>query len=484
MPRKRADERLEKCLTGITGLDEVLGGGLPRGRPTLVCGGAGCGKTVLAMSFLAHGALDCGEPGLFVSFEESVDDLMLNFAAFPFDLRKLMRQGTLAIRSVSPAPERFVEAGEYNLEGLFLQIQQAVDAVGAKRLVLDSVDALFGKFADGRTIRYELSSIFHRLRLAGLTLVATSERGADAITRHGIEAHLADCVILLDHRVRNQISMRRLRVMKYRGSSHGVDEYPFLIGANRLSVFPITSTRLSYEAPEERVSTGVAGLDQMLGGEGYYRGSTVLISGTAGAGKSTLAAQFAQATCQAGGKCLYLALEESAGQLVRNMGSVGIDLHRCLTQKKLVIRPGRATMYGLEEHLTAIQMLVDELAPDAVVIDPITNFTSIGDRRQVKSMLLRLLDYLKTRRATVVMTSLTPGSAVAEETETEVSSLADTWIVSAFERRKRTRNRRLYVLKSRGMAHSSAVAELRLSADGVSVRERREATEQSRDSQE
>lgn len=458
---------LAKCPTGIRGLDEILHGGIPGGRPTLVCGGPGCGKTMLAMEYLIHGAHEHGEPGLFVSFEEAEKDLLENCASLSFELQGLVADTMLSILALPAAGEDVVEAGEFDLEGLFLQLEQRLDVTGVRRLVLDSIDSLFTRFGDQACIRRELSRLFGWLRERGVTAVATSERGDGPLTRHGLEAHVADCVLLLDHRVSEQISKRRLRVVKYRGSSHGVDEYPFLIDESGISVLPITSVTLDHPVSSERVGSNIEGLDAMLGGSGYFKGSSILVSGTAGTGKSTLASNFAESVCQSGGRCLYLAFEESRLQLERNMSSVGLDLGAWCEKGLLTIRATRTTVHGLEEHLLDIQREIETTSPDAVVLDPITNFITVGHTLEIKSMLTRLLDFLRHKGITALLTSLSPPSEEDDETVTEVSSLIDTWLIIRFRLFGDERRRQAYVLKSRGMPHSHEIATMSLSSAGV-----------------
>lgn len=460
---------LAKSLTGIAGLDEITRGGLPTGRPTLVCGGPGCGKTVLAMEFLVRGARELGEPGLFVSFEESVDDLVKNFRPLGFELPKLIDEQRLLISQVNVAHDELLEAGAFSLDGLLIRLEQGIAQIGAKRVVLDTLETLFSRLTDDVRVRAELARVLRWLKDRGVTSVVTGERGPLDLTRRGLEEYLADCVLLLDHRVTGNISKRRLRVVKYRGSQHGADEYPFLIGATGVAVFPITALKLEDVASTECVTTGVPDLDAMLGQRGYFAGSSVLVSGTAGTGKSTLAAAFTDATCERGDRCLYLAFEESPGQIVRNMQSVGIDLARWLAAGRLHVQAFRPTLFGLEEHLVAILRAVDDLQPRAVVMDPITNFVSVGGAAEVKSMLTRVFDHLKGRGITALVTSLTPGEAMDEQTDAGISSLMDTWLVVQHRFDGRRRRRWLYVAKSRGMDHSHELRELTLSAAGIAL---------------
>ncbi|HNR12620.1 MAG TPA: circadian clock protein KaiC, partial [Thermodesulfobacteriota bacterium] len=426
--RKRPSAGIAKCPTGIRGLDEVTNGGLPRGRPTLLCGGAGSGKTLLAMEFIVRGARDYGEPGVFVSFEETSDELAANVASLGFDLPTMVKQKQLELDYVRIERSEIEETGEYDLSGLFVRLASAVESVGAKRVALDSLEALFAGLPNEAILRAELRRLFSWLKQRGLSAVITAEQGRGTLTRYGMEEYVSDCVIFLDHRVVNQVATRRLRIVKYRGSAHGTNEYPTMIDETGLSVLPISSLGLDYVVSKQRISTGVAELDAMFGDKGYYRGSSVLISGTAGTGKSSFAAAFADEACRRGERCLYLAYEESPPQIVRNMASIGFDLAHWVKQERLRFHAVRSTLYGLEQHLVAIHKLVEEFGPDCVVMDPVTNLTSIGDRAEITAMLSRVIDYLKQQGITAVFTSLTEGGSANEGTDVGISSLMDTWL--------------------------------------------------------
>ncbi|HXI41000.1 MAG TPA: circadian clock protein KaiC [Bryobacteraceae bacterium] len=460
---------LPKTPTGIDGLDEVTGGGLPKGRTTLVCGSAGCGKTLLAMEFLVHGAVQYGEPGVCMEFEEAPDKLVANIQSMGLDLRDLIKRRKLMVDHVRVERNEIEETGEYNLEGLFIRLGHAVDAIKAKRVVLDSIETLFAGLSDVAILRAELRRLFRWLDERNLTAIVTGERGNGTLTRHGLEEYIADCVILLDHRVNEQISTRRLRIVKYRGTAHGTDEYPYMIDDDGISVLPITSLALAHKAPTTRVSTGIAGLDEMLGGKGFYRGSSVLVSGTAGTGKSSIAAKFASAACARGESCLYFAFEESPSQIIRNMRSVGVDLEPWVEKGLLHFHAVRPTSTGLEGHLAGMQKLVRKLCPDVVVVDPITSVVSVSGIYGVKSMLTRLVDFLKVQQVTSIFTNLTFGIRREERTEEGISSLMDTWIVLWDGERDGQRTRGLYVVKSRGMAHSRELRELAVSRKGVEL---------------
>ena len=459
---------LRKAATGISGLDEVTAGGLPWGRPTLVCGPAGCGKTLLAIEFLVRGIMEFNEPGVFVAFEETVAELTENVLSMGFDLEKLQADGLLVMDHINVTPGDLRETGAWDLDGLLIRLGAAVDRVGATRIVLDTIENLFGAFDDVATLRAELRRLFSWLKDRGITAVITGERGDGSLTRHGIEEYVSDCVIVLDHRVSEQTSTRRLRVLKYRGTLHGTNEYPFLIGRNGVSVLPITSLGLQHAASNERVSTGLDDLDAMLGGDGVYLGSSVLISGTAGSGKSTIAAQFCAAACGRGERALYFAFEESQAQIVRNMATIGIDLARWIDAGLLEFRCIRPSLFGLEAHLESMQQLVSTFDPKVVVMDPISDLVHTGGGAEVVAMLTRQVDYLKSRGVTTVFTSLNVVKD-AENSEQEIGSLIDTWIIAKLEEGDGLRTRVLYVLKSRGMAHSHEIRKFGLSSRGLEL---------------
>jgi len=462
---------LPKAATGITGLDEITGGGLPRGRPTLICGSAGCGKTLLAMEFLVRGAAEFGEPGVFMAFEETAEELAQNVRSLGFDLDKLITEKKLVVDYVHVERSEIEETGEYDLEGLFIRLSYAIDTIGAKRVVLDTLETLFGGLSNDAVLRSELRRLFRWLKDRGVTAVITAERGDGTLTRQGLEEYVSDCVILLDHRVSDQLSTRRLRIVKYRGSLHGTNEYPFLIDETGISVLPVTSLGLHQEVSEERVSTGIPRLDAMLGGDGWYRGSSVLVSGTAGTGKTSLAAHFADATCRRGERCLYFSFEESESQMTRNMRSIGVDLAPWIKKGLLQFHATRPTAYGLEMHLASLHKMIDEFQPRAVIIDPITAFLGAGQSAEAESMLMRLIDLLKSRQITALFTSLSHGGDSLEKSQVGISSLIDTWLLVRDIELGGERNRGLYVLKSRGMAHSNQIREFLLTEHGVELRD-------------
>jgi circadian clock protein KaiC len=468
---KTKERSLPKSPTGIEGLDEITRGGLPRGRPTLVCGSAGCGKTLFAMEFLVRGATEFSEPGVFMAFEETAEELGQNVRSLGFDLDHLIEQKKLVIDHVHVERSEIEETGEYDLDGLFIRLGHAIDSVGAKRVVLDTPETLFGGLSNAAIVRSELRRLFRWLKDKGVTAIITGERGDGALTRHGLEEYVSDCVIVLDHRVTEQLSTRRLRIVKYRGTIHGTNEYPFLIDEEGISVLPITSLGLQQEASDERISTGVPRLDTMLGGAGVYRGTTVLISGTAGTGKTSLAANFAGAACRRGERCLYLSFEESESQLVRNMRSISLDLAPWLKKGLLLIHATRPTAHGLEMHLAAFHKLVKDFQPQVVVVDPITTFLGSGTSVEAESMLVRLIDFLKSQKITALFTSLVHGGNVLEGSQAGISSLVDTWLLVRDIELGGERNRGLYILKSRGMAHSNQIREFALSDQGVDLKD-------------
>lgn len=460
---------LQKERTGIPGFDEITRGGVPKGRPTLICGSAGAGKTLFAIEFLVRGATQFNEPGVFISFEETDEELATNVASLNFDLNELVAEKKLALDYVFIERSEIEETGEYDLEGLFLRLDHAITSIGAKRIVLDTLEALFSSLPNEAIIRAELRRLFRWLKEKGVTAVITCERGNGTLTRYGLEEYVADCVILLDNRVQNQISTRRMRIVKYRGTSHGTNEYPFFIDEKGFSVLPITSLGLIHKAPTERVSSGVQRLDNMLSGEGFYRGSSILISGTAGTGKSTLAAHFVEAACLRGERAIFLAFEESQDQIIRNMRSVGIDLERFVKKGLLKFQNARPATWGLEIHLAIIHKAIADFNPKVVVIDPITNFLAVGDSVETKSMLTRLIDFLKVREITGMFTSLTSSRNEIEDSEVGVSSLMDAWLLVKNIESNGERNRGLYILKARGIAHSNQVREFVLTEHGIEL---------------
>jgi len=461
--------QLEKSLTGIKGLDEITRGGLPKGRPTLVCGGAGSGKTLLAAEFLVRGALQFGEPGVFMSFEETSDELTKNVASLGFKLNDLIAQKKISLDYVQINRSEIEETGEYDLEGLFVRLEHAIASVGAKRVALDTIETLFSGIPNPAVVRAELKRLFRWLKDKGLTTIITGEQGEKTFTRHGLEEYVSDCVIFLDHRISEQVSTRRIRVVKYRGSAHDTNEFPFLLDEKGFTVMPITSLGLRHTVTNIRISTGIPRLDAMLGGKGYYRGSSVLISGSAGTGKTSLVAHFADAACRRGERCLFFAFEESESQVVRNMLSIGIDLGQWVKKGLLKYHADRPTIYGLETHLSIMQKMINEFKPAAVIVDPVSNLNAVANNSNVKMMLTRLLDQLKLDRVTTVLTILTRGSRTPEATDVDVSSLADTWILLRDIEFGGERNRGMYILKSRGMAHSNQIREFVLTDKGVNL---------------
>jgi circadian clock protein KaiC len=462
---------IAKAATGIAGLDQVTNGGLPRGRPTLICGGAGSGKTLFAMEFLLQGVEQYGEAGAFISFEEPEGDLIANMRSLGYDLQGMIDGNRFVIDHVKIDRREIEEAGDYDLGGLFLRIGLAIDTVGAKRIVLDTIEALLTGFQNEAVLRAELRRLFHWLKERGVTAVITAEKGEGQLTRQGLEEYVSDCVILLDHRVSEQVSTRRLRIVKYRGTAHGTNEYPFLIDEGGISVLPITELGLTHAVSDERVSSGVERLDAMLGG-GYYRGSTVLVSGTAGTGKSSLCSHLANATCGRGERCLYFSFEESPAQLVRNMRSMGLDLQRWIDAGLLRFRSARPTIFGLEMHLAIMHKMIEEFDANLVIVDPVSSFRTIASNADAHAMLLRLIDFLKGSVKTAFFTSLTsPGSGTLEETDVAISSIVDTWLLLRDIELGGERNRGLYILKSRGMAHSNQIREFLITGQGIALQD-------------
>ena len=468
---KTSNIGLPKSPTGIHGFDEITLGGLPTGRPTLVCGGAGCGKTLFGIEFLVRGATQFNEPGVFMSFEETNEELTINVASLGFDLNDLIKNKKVVLDHVHIERSEIEETGEYDLEALFIRLGYAIDSIGAKRVVLDTIESLFAGLPNQLILRAELRRLFRWLKDKGVTAIITGERGDETLTRQGLEEYVSDCVIMLDHRVTEQASTRRLRVVKYRGTSHGSNEYPFLIDETGFSVLPVTSLGLEHTVSNERISSGIKALDEMLEGKGYFRGSTVLVSGTAGIGKTSTAAHFAEAACKRGERVLYFCFEESPNQLMRNMLSIGIKLEPWVKKGLLRFQASRPTLYGLEMHLAVTHKFVNEFKPDIVILDPINSFV-IGDREsEVKSLLMRIVDFLKVNQITALFTSLTSAECGPESSDAGISSLIDTWLLLRDIELSGERNRGMYVLKSRGMANSNQIREFVLTKHGVKLRD-------------
>ncbi|MDB5246142.1 MAG: kaiC [Segetibacter sp.] len=460
---------LHKTPTGITGLDEITGGGLPSGRPTLICGAAGSGKTLFSMEFIVRGALEFNEPGVFMAFEEKSEELTVNVASLGFDLDKLQKDKLVKLDHVHIERSEIEETGEYDLDGLFIRLGYAIDSIGAKRVVLDTIENLFSGLSNQLILRAELRRLFQWLKEKGVTAIITGEKGEGALTRQGLEEYVSDCVILLDHRVCNQISTRLLRIVKYRGSVHGTNEYPFLIDEEGISVLPVTALKLENNVSAERISSGIPSLDKMLEGKGFYRGSSILVSGTAGTGKTSIAAYFAHATCLRKERCVYFAFEESPPQIIRNMQSIGINLQEHIDDGLLQFHASRPTLNGLEMHLVSIHKVVNKFRPRTIILDPITNLITVGSVSEVKAMLIRLIDFLQTQQITVMFTALTLNNIVNEQTDEGVSSLVDAWLRVRDIEFNGERNRGMYVMKSRGMKHSNQVREFVISDEGLNL---------------
>jgi circadian clock protein KaiC len=461
---------LPKTATGIAGLDEITDGGIPKGRPTLICGQAGCGKTLMSLEFIVRGAVEFNEPGVFMAFEEKASELTMNVASLGFDLDKLQADKKLKIDYVHIDRTEIEETGEYNLEGIFIRLGHAIDTIKAKRVVLDTIENLFAGLTNQAILRAELRRLFQWLKDKGVTAIITGERGdGKSLTRQGLEEYVSDCVILLDHRVINQISTRRLRIIKYRGSVHGTNEYPFLIDEDGISVLPITSLKLEKEVSSKRVSSGIPALDAMLGGKGFFKGGSILVSGTAGTGKTSLAAYFANEACNRNERCIYFAFEESPKQIIRNMNSIGVDLQKHVDKGLLQFYASRPTIYGLEMHLVAMYKLIKKFKPQVVVLDPITNLITVGSVSEVKAMLIRLIGFLQEEQITVMFTALSLNTVVNEQTDEGVSSLVDAWILVRDIEFNGERNRGMYIMKSRGMKHSNQVREFVITDKGLDL---------------
>jgi circadian clock protein KaiC len=467
--RKEKLAPLPKTKTGIAGFDEITFGGLPRGRPVLVCGSAGSGKTLFAMEFLVRGAEWFGEPGVFMAFEETDAELTQNVSSLGFDLQALVAGNKLILDHVRIERSEIEETGEYDLEALFVRLGYAIDMVGAKRVVLDTLEALFGAFPNQLILRAELRRLFRWLKARGVTAIITAERGEGSLTRHGLEEYISDCVILLDHRVSEENAIRRLRVVKYRGSPHGTNEYPFIIDETGFSVLPISSLTLDYPVGAGRIPSGIPAVDDMLEGKGYHRGSTVLVSGTAGTGKTSMAAHFLEAACERGERCLLIAHEESPSQIIRNMRSIGITLQRWVVKGLLRIDGVRPTQYSLETHLAQAQKDIDEFKPDLVVVDPIDNLLMMGTKREVTALLMRLVDLIKMRGITALFTSVMGVTDATEMSRLELSSLMDTWMILRMVERNGEQISLLTILKARGIARSNQIREFIITRRGIEL---------------
>jgi circadian clock protein KaiC len=460
---------LQKSPTGISGLDEITEGGLPLGRPTLVCGGTGCGKTLLSIEYIIRGALEYGEPGVFMAFEEKAEELAVNVASMGFNLNELIADKLVRVDHVHIERNEIEETGEYDLDGLFIRLGHAIDTIGAKRVVLDTIENLFSGLSNESILRAELRRLFQWLKQKGVTAIITGERGDSSLTRQGLEEYVSDCVILLDHRISNQISTRLLRIVKYRGSMHGTNEYPFLIDKDGISVLPVTSLRLNADVSSETIGSGIPNLDMMLGGKGFYVGSSILVSGTAGTGKTSIAATFANSNCLQNKKVIYFAFEESPKQIQRNMRSLGIDLSKHVDSGMLQFHSSRPTLFGLEMHLVAIHKKIERFKPDIVILDPITNLITVGSVSEVKGMLIRLIDFVQNENITVMFTALALNNTLNEQTDEGISSLVDTWLLIRDIESNGERNRGMYVMKARGMGHSNQVREFIITNNGLDL---------------
>ncbi len=462
-------QSIAKTQTGISGLDQVTGGGLPKGRPTLICGGPGCGKTLFSVEFIVKGAILYNEPGVFMTFEEKTEELVSNVASLGFDLEKLQSSKKIRLDYVYIERGEIEETGEYDLDGLFIRLEHAIDSIGAKRVVLDTIENLFAGLQNQGILRAELRRLFTWLKAKGVTAIITAEKGEGSLTRHGLEEYVSDCVIVLDHRMIDQVSTRRLRIVKYRGSAHGTNEYPFLIDDEGISVLPVTSLRLAREVSSQRISSGIKGLDEMLGNKGFFRGGSILVSGPSGTGKTSIASSFVQAACRRKERCIFFAFEESPPQIVRNMRSINLDLARYIRNGLLQFHSSHPTEHGLEQHLVTMYKMVRKFKPKVVVIDPITNLITVGIVRDVKSMLMRLIDMLQAEGITVMFTALAINNTTNDQADEAISSLVDTWIQVRDVEANGERNRGLFIMKSRGMNHSKKVREFVISDQGIGL---------------
>lgn len=469
MAVKKNKQTLPKAKTGINGLDEITEGGLPLGRPTLICGNAGAGKTLFGIEFIVRGAMEFGEPGVIITFEEKATDIETNVASLGFNLKKLQKDGLVIIDHIHVERTEIEETGEYDLEGLFIRLEMAIDKIKAKRIVLDTMENLFSGLSNEGILRGEIRRLFSWLKEKGITAIITGEKGEGTLTRHGLEEYVSDCVILLDNRILHQISTRRLRIIKYRGTLHGTNEYPFLIDEDGISVLPITSLKLNNEVSSQRIASGIDSLDKMLSGKGFFRGSSILVSGTAGTGKTSIAATIADASCKRKERCLYLAFEESPQQIVRNMKSIGLNLQQHIDAGLLEFQAARPSLYGLELHLVAIQKKINNFKPKIIILDPITNLITVGLLSEVKSILVRLIDFVQAHGITVVFTALTLNQAINEQTDEGISSLVDAWIYVRDIESNGERNRGMYIMKSRGMFHSNQIREFVITDHGLQL---------------
>ncbi len=460
---------LPKTPTGIKGLDEITNGGLPSGRPTLICGGAGCGKTLFSIEFIVRGAMEFDEPGVFIAFEEKAEELAMNVTSLGFDINKLIAAKKIKIDYVHIEKSEIEETGEYDLEGLFIRLDYAIKSIGAKRVVLDTIENLFSGLTNKGILRAELRRLFRWLKDKGVTAIITGEKGEGQLTREGLEEYVSDCVILLDNRVENQITTRRLRVIKYRGSVHGTNEYPFLIDEDGISVLPVTSLTLDNKVSSQRISSGIPALDEMLGGKGFFRGGSILISGTAGTGKTSIASSFANECCNRKERCIYFAFEESPEQIIRNMKSIGLRLDQHIKSGLLKFHASRPTLHGLEMHLVVIYKLIKQFKPGTIILDPITNLITVGNVSEIKSILIRLIDFLQKEQITVMFTALKLNNIINEQTDEGVSSLVDTWLTINNIEFNGERNRGMYIMKSRGMKHSNRVREFVITNKGLDL---------------
>jgi circadian clock protein KaiC len=467
-----AEESLSKhpIATGIDGLDFVLQGGLPAGRPTLLRGAAGTGKTVIALTFLCEG-IAAGDSGVLVTFDESPEALLEHAEGFGFPARRHRTEGRLRILDMRPDRNEVQVGDTIELTAVLARIGHALDSTGASRLVVDAIDAMEAGFANSQSLRTELARVFDWIRDRGVTSLITTGEHAEFSARYGLEDYIADCVIALKQEVKHRVMTRVLRVVKRRGRGHGTNEYPFLLDTDGLFLVPVTGSVLGAPVSEQLLSTGIPGLDAMLGGQGIYQGSTVLLSGQAGTGKTSIACSLTQAACAAGIPVLYLSFEESVAELTRNQRSLGIDIGRYLADDDrgtLVMLPIRAVELGLEEHLMRAMHLVKRHRPALVVLDPVSSLAGRGDEPGAKEILLRLLHLIKEEGITVVATELLSDDSQGVS-HLDVSSMIDVWIKLRRHEHNGEMNRLIYVVKARGLPISDQVKEFRITSTGLRI---------------
>ena len=461
--------KLPKSLTGIQGLDDITYGGIPQNRPTLLVGSIGTGKTIFAMEYIINGITMFNEPGVFMTFEEQTDELQINVTSMGYNLSKLIADNKIYLEHLHIDHREIQATGKYDIEGLFIRIEMAIEKVKAKRIVLDALDTLFIGL-DSQILRSEIKRLFFWLKEKKVTAIITSEVGDIFLTRLGFEEVVADCVIELNNRLNNQISTRRLRIVKYRGSYHSTNEYPFMIDHKGITIFPIISEAPQIIVSNERISSGIKQIDEMLDGRGFYVGSSILVSGSAGTGKSSIAASFIKDVCEKKGTALYCAFEEAPNQIKRNMASIGIFLEPYEKSGNLHFYYSRPTLQTLELHFIAIKKLIKQINPSVVILDPITNLMIENINSDIRTMLTRFVDYLKMEQITVLLTAtLTVSSLELIQSNEGISSMVDTCIMIQEKNIIDSRRRTLYIMKSRGICNSKKEVEFIITSEGISI---------------